>query len=316
MKIIALILISLFFASTAFAITEADVMNIAKDCVLNVENCDCNAMVEQLASQSGQQADTSSADVQSKISFCQEQVGFGQACMADLGSSECSQIDLTVIENSFTGGRALRSLIEEKVRSYLPEIKNCVNLENCNCAQFPGGVADFCQNYADKQDACLNSYDLEACNMMEAQDIEVLPSWTPEWVRIILEPLIRPLVQLRQDAMRVQAVGSAMSSVGACFRDPYNCDCSTINYASIRADCEERARLMKTCLEYRDCALGSAGNCTGEDTCVGIVNMPLVPETTPGFMKPLLEPIVLQNVCPMMQGWPATNWGNYASCKQ
>lgn len=307
------LLAGLFVINCAFSISEAEVMSIVRDCVFDLSTCDCN-MVRDLAA--GQQADE--AQITEAISTCETQIGYARACMVDLSSDECSNINLATIEASFTGGSTLRALIEERVRSYLPEIKNCVNLESCDCSLFPGGVDDFCQNYADKQSACLDSYDLEACNMMEAQDIEVLPSWTPSWVRAILEPLIRPLVEFRQEAMRAQAVGSAMGSVAECFSDPYACDCSSINYASIRADCEQRARLMRTCLEYRDCALGSAdpGICTGLESCNELVDMPLVPESTPGFMKPFLEPIVLQNVCPMMQGWPYDYWGNYASCSQ
>ena len=105
-----------------------------------------------------------------------------------------------------------------------------------------------------------------------------------------------------------------LGSVEACIKDVGNCDCSSIKYATIRADCQQRSRLMKTCLEYRDCALaGNASECSGIESCYNLTKMPLVPEVTPGFLKPLIEPIVLKNVCPMMAKWPYDK-GNYRRC--
>lgn len=308
MKSRTLLLLLILFTPVVFAFNPenpADVMSFVRDCVFKTGSCDCSVFEDAEAN-----------------GFCEEQKNFANTCLLDLSDPSCTNIDLTRIAREAglppESGNAMRDLIEERIRSDLPEIESCVELESsCDCSQFPGGVDEFCQNYVNKQNACLEDYDLEACMMLEAQDIEVLPSWTPSWVRVFLEPLIRPLVEFRQEMMRASAIGDAMGSVGECFRNPYDCDCSSINYASIRSDCQRRADLMRTCLEYRDCAIGGdvdPETCEGLDSCTALVNMPLVPEVTPGFMVPLLEPIVLSNVCPMMIGWPY-DYGNYAACQ-
>ncbi|PIU61037.1 hypothetical protein COX58_00335 [archaeon CG_4_10_14_0_2_um_filter_Archaea_38_6] len=277
--------------------TNAQALAGIKDCILDVQNCDCSIF-------------------EGHESECESQVSIGKACLMDLTAPECNDIDLSMLDLSAEGAE-LKAWIEDTVHSYLPSIESCVNLEaGCDCSQFPKGIDEYCENFGTKQSACLNEYDLEACNFLENQDIEVFPSWTPAWVRTLLEPLVRPLVEFRQEMMRSAAIGSAMASVGECFADPYNCDCSSINYYTIRSDCEHRADLMKNCLDYRDCALNgeSPADCEGKNYCTELVNMPLVPEATPDFMKPLIEPIVLQNVCPMMTGWPY-DYGNYAACE-
>ncbi len=293
----------LFGSVFAQDLSEEEAMNAVKECIRNVEDCDCSQFAHNNPEYDHEED-------------CERLTSIGRKCMKDLTAPECDQIDLEMLDAYGMQGREIRQWIEGEVRGYIPEIEECVNLdEECDCSQFPDGIDEFCNNYASKQYACLEEYDLEACNTLEDQDIEVMSSWTPGWVRAILEPLIRPLVELRQDAMRAQAAGSAMSSVGECFRDPYNCDCSSIKYMSIRADCEQRARLMRTCLEYRDCAMSSEepANCTGREQCTTLVNMPVLPEATPGFMKPLIKPVVFDNVCPMMEDWPY-DYGNYAPC--
>lgn len=206
-SLIALSVVSSLLVHSVFAYSTAEAMAMAKDCVFNLDSCDCSLLASEAESQGGDGAEA--------VAFCEKEVGYAQNCITDLQSPDCEKIDLTAIENSFSGGSTLRSLIEDRVRSYIPEIKNCVNLENCDCSAFPKGVDEFCQNYVTKQDACLNGYDLDACNMLDNQEVEVLPSWTPSWVRTILEPLIRPLVQFRQQMMETQAIGSAMTSVAS-----------------------------------------------------------------------------------------------------
>ncbi|MBN1923778.1 MAG: hypothetical protein JW791_03390 [Nanoarchaeota archaeon] len=320
MKNFLAILIIVLNFSIVFAFdaqNPADVMGFVRDCVFKTGECDCNVFLSSV-----DESDSNYNSYVQAVQFCEEQKSFANTCLLDLSSPSCAELDLTQIAVQAglpaEAGDTMRAIIEERIRSDIPNIKECVNLEGgCDCSQFPGGVDEFCQNYVNKQKACLDDYDLEACNMLEAQDIEVLPSWTPSWVRVFLEPLIRPLVEFRQEMMRAQAVGTAMSSVATCFQDPYNCDCSSINYISIRSDCERRAKLMRICLDYRDCAMAEGADpasCEGREDCTLLVNMPLVPEATPGFMKPFLEPIVLQNVCPMMRGWPY-DYGNYAACE-
>lgn len=318
MKRIIFLLTVTCILSISFAFdptNPSDVMGFVRDCVFETGPCDCNEFLEGV-----DKSDENYDKYVEARDFCNEQKAFANTCLLDLSNPACANLDISDVAREAglppEAGVAMRELIEERIRSDLPEIEACVELEDeCDCSQFPGGVDEFCQNYVNKQNACLKRGDLEACLMLESQDIEVLPSWTPSWVRVFLEPLIRPLVEFRQEMMRAGAIGDAMSSVGECFEDPYNCDCSSIEYLSIRSDCEQRAGLMKTCLDYRDCALGSEdpGSCEGVEACTTLVNLPLVPEVTPGFMVPFIEPIVLQNVCPMMTGWPY-DYGNYAAC--
>ncbi len=313
----ALVLASISLAYSLDSMSSIEVMSFIRDCVFESGSCDCNEFMSDV-----QPGDENYDEFLEAKDFCLEQKNFANTCLLDLSNPSCANLDVTQIAAEAglppEAGDTMRALIEERIRSDLPNIEDCVELEaGCDCSQFPGGVDAFCENYVNKQNACLNDYDLEACNLLEAQDIEVLPSWTPGWVRVFLEPLIRPLVDFRQEMMRAQAVGDAMGSVGQCFQDPYNCDCSGINFYSIRSDCEQRARLMRNCLEYRDCAMsghGNPSNCAGEGNCTTLVNMPLVPEATPGFLTPFIEPIVLQNVCPMMRGWPG-DYGNYRGCQ-
>jgi len=275
----------------------AEIKANAVDCLNNVNNCDCSEFQEE-----GQ-------------AYCDKIVTGVMACLSDFSKPACQSIDPTKI---VVNGVSLDSVVRKKVLDYDVDITNCVKGTSCDCSVFPVSIQEFCNDKMKQQTACLDDYDLEACMVLDSPQIKIFPDFTPDWLIAILDPIIRPLVLWRQQAERDSAIGGAMSFLGQCFADPYNCDCSPIKYSSIRADCMQRARLMKSCLEYRDCMLAvndtsDSDACDGRLDCVAIVNMPLVPEVTPEFMKSMIEPVVLQNACPMMEAWPYDK-GNYAVC--
>lgn len=272
-----------------------DIQTKVEKCIKDETTCDCTEFEEQ-----GQE-------------YCGKMMNGALACLGNFTSPECQAVDPT---KATINGISLKNAVTKRVQAYDKQITDCITAgANCDCTQFPKSVQEFCGNKARRQSDCLDRYDLDACIEMENPNIPLFPDFTPQWIIDILDPIIRPLVRAYQEGMRNFAIGSAMQSIGTCFADPYNCDCSSIKYPTIRADCEQRARLMKTCLEYRDCGVGGGGDeCTGMEACTSLVNMPLVPEVTPFFMKPFLEPVVLQNVCPMMKGWPYDK-GNYKSCQ-
>jgi hypothetical protein len=291
-----LLLLSPVLAQELSEAQKAEVYSSVMDCVNDVNNCDCAGFDEE-----GQ-------------AYCNNTVTGVMACLVNLSSSECQSIDPTKV---IVNGVSIAQAVRDKVLTYDESITSCVtSAAGCDCNSFPVSVRDFCEDKKAKETACLDNYDLDACMTLDNPDLKIFPDWTPSWIIAILDPIIRPLVEWRQQSERDMAVGSAMNSIGTCFADPYNCDCSSIKFPSIKADCMQRARLMRTCLEYRDCLLTAGNNtgiCTGIEACTSLVEMPLVPEVTPWFIKPFIEPVVLQNVCPMMTDWPYDK-GNYASC--
>ncbi|MDD5418163.1 MAG: hypothetical protein PHW96_04770 [Candidatus Nanoarchaeia archaeon] len=291
--LISIMIISAVIAQELTSEQEQAIQLKVQNCVNDVSTCDCS-------------------DVEEGKEYCEKLVNGAKSCLANFESEACQSTDPT---KAMVNGVPLKHLVRKRVHAYDTQITDCINSgAGCDCSQFPESVREFCENKAQKQSACLNGYDLDACIELENPDVQIFPDFTPYWLVDILEPIIRPLVRMYQEGMRNFAIGSAMQSIGVCFADPYNCDCSSINYYTIRADCEQRARLMRTCLNYRDCGVSGGGeNCTGIEACNSLTQMPLVPEVTPAFMKPFIEPVVLQNVCPMMEGWPYDK-GNYASC--
>lgn len=272
---------------------KQQILSGVEKCVKDIGSCNCSEFSEK-----GQV-------------YCSKIVNGTLACLADFKNEKCQGIDPTKV---MINGLSIKNIVTRRVQDYDKQITDCVTGgTSCDCSQFPKSVQEFCNGKIQKQKDCLDSYDLDACTELENPNIKIFPDFTPQWIIDILDPIIRPLVRWYQEGMRNFAIGSAMQSIGICFSDPYNCDCSSIKYPTIRADCEQRARLMRHCLEYRDCAVAMNPNCEGVGNCIALTNMPLVPEVTPGFMKPFLEPIVLQNVCPMMAGWPYDK-GNYAVC--
>lgn len=291
--LIVLFLITPLIAKEITEQQKQEILANVENCVKNVASCNCTQFPEQ------------------GVSYCEKMTSGALACLRDFKAPACQDIDPTKV---MIQGKSIKQIVEKIVQSYDKQITDCVNNENCDCSQFPQSVQELCADKIQKQKDCLESYDLEACNELENPNVKIFPDFTPQWIVNILDPIIRPLIKIRQENMRNFAIGSAMNSIGICFSDPYNCDCSSIKYATIRADCEQRARLMRTCLEYRDCAITGNETCTGIESCNDLTNMPLVPEVTPGFMKPFIEPVVLKFVCPMMKDWPYDK-GNYASCK-
>lgn len=294
----AIIFLTTLFFSTALSQIPTDkqeeVQRNVIDCINDVNDCDCQGFEDE------------------GKAYCNKLVNGGMACMANFSKPECQEIDPTKI---VVNGVSLKKVVEDKVLQYDEQITSCVTGGECDCSEFPESVRAFCEDKKRLERACLQEYDLEACKKLDNPKIRIFPEFTPSWIVSILDPIIRPLVESRQKAERDAAVGSSMKFIGQCFADPYNCDCSPIKYSSIRADCMQRARLMKTCLEYRDCMLGAETNqsCTGKSSCEQLVNMPVVPEVTPEFMKPMIKPEVMKNVCPMMEDWPYDK-GNYAQC--
>jgi len=302
MKITAFFLFTLLLLSISLSQNPAEIDEETKQrmlssvsaCIKDVGTCDCSIFPED------------------GRPYCERMTKGALACLADFSSPQCLEIEPTRI---MIADKSIKEIIERRLSDYDDKITDCVNNNStCNCNNFPKSVIEFCENKKKKQTDCLEGYDLSACVELENPRIKIFPDNTPQWIVNLLEPIICPLVKMRQEGMRNFAIQSAMQSVGICFADPYNCDCSSIKYATIRADCQQRSRLMKTCLEYRDCALaGNASECSGIESCYNLTKMPLVPEVTPGFLKPLIEPIVLKNVCPMMAKWPYDK-GNYRRC--
>lgn len=276
----------------------AEIKSLVMGCLNDVNSCDCSLFEAE------------------GVSLCNQLTGGAMACLVDFSKPECQALNPGQI---VVNGVSLESVIRKKVLAFDESITACVtNVTDCDCTVFPVSVRSFCEAKKGLQTACLDDYDLEACNQLENPQIKIFPDFTPDWVVAVLDPIIRPLVEWRQASERDSAVGGAMTFIGQCFASPYNCDCSPIKFPSIRADCLERARLMRACLEYRDC-MTSVSNATTGDECAGrvecteLVNMPLVPEVTPAFMRPFIEPEVLRRACPLMKGWPYDK-GNYASC--
>lgn len=294
-----LFFLSFFFISSAFSqeeLSEEEKQQILSDvekCIHDVNECNCSKFGER-----GE-------------AFCNNITSGVLACFADFKSEKCQSIDPTKVK---INGISIKDIVIKRVQQYDKQITECIkNGESCDCSQFPKSLQEFCQNKVEKQKDCLENYNLNACIELENPNIKIFPDFTPQWIINILDPIIRPLVQKYQESKRNFAIGSAMKVVGTCFSDPYNCDCSQIDYLTIRADCMERAKLMKTCLEYRDCAISNQTNCEGMESCTALLNMPILPEVTPGFIKPFIKPIVLKYVCPMLESWPYDK-GNYAIC--
>lgn len=227
------------------------------------------------------------------ISYCEEQVKFGQNCMRT--GMDCDMLDSEKLIPADVPGflkpflkQSLQSKIEKEKKKGLKQATQMITLciespEECDCSEAPVYVQEFCEHKKELQLKCYTD-DYTAC--VELDNEPLLPDFLPEFTRGIISSLVEKLKNAQKSIVLVRAAKDTGNMILDCMDGADMCDCSVAPKGKFRAFCEHKRELMGKCRDDRDI-----------DACFTLDEEPVMPEGLPKT----IENHIQKNVLPLVE---------------
>ncbi len=279
MRRISALLILLIIIGVSYAenqgVSETEQNEIHKfilGCLESPETCDCSKTNE------------------NGRGFCNAQLEKVNKCMKGIGPTACENMEEVILPDNMPGfmkkfmGTTLKDAVKNKkasaIKKSTEQAKLCVEKpEECDCSNVPGYAKDFCSNKKDLAIQCMKEYNITACMILDA-DESVLPPTVPEGIRKILEPIIKPIIDAKKNAVKQLAAKDAVVIANSCFANIETCDCSKIPHINGRLFCKERVDLVGVCMK-------------GDiEACMTLDSLPIMPDDVPEFIRNAIEPLI------------------------
>ncbi|HLE07941.1 MAG TPA: hypothetical protein VI933_04985 [archaeon] len=282
-----------------------------KQCEDDPMNCDCSTVpnaagvsecvkqkeiaIKQSQGEIGKQLDACFSDVDkcdcSKlpkpeyVKFCSEQLDIGKTCR-DTGQL-CDRLENYDISPPGLP-EFLKPFFKSSIRAKVDAEKNkalaqasdvareCVmDVKNCKCESIPQAYRDFCIERRTLQTECQYDKKVESCEKLD-QMTEVVPSTAPAFIKIPLDALLRPLINLQKEQIKGQYAEEARKQIVGCITNVDTCDCSKVPMR-YRDFCQGKVDKTKKCYA------GDYG------TCFKLMDEKNVPEDIPSFIRIFVE---------------------------
>jgi hypothetical protein len=255
-------------------------------CFKNVDECDCSDL--------GLQEFEKKSNVEEGVyvSFCEIQKEYGLSCKKE--GKYCDKLDDVEIypvgmppwlgkffANSYSD--YIEKEKEKGAREAGEIITSCINNpETCDCSKTPSYAESFCEKMKKLQLKCYAD-DYNACLILE--ESPNLPEGMPEFTISGLNRMIEGL----REARKKSSQGSAAKKVGdmilECMDDSKKCDCSFSPKGEIKAFCEHKKDLVKSCRDKKN-----------YDSCFKLDEEPIFTENMPQVIKDYLEKNMLPKI--------------------
>ena len=267
----------------ALSIVKTAIVKILVTCFDDPLACNCEELFKKHLS--GEYGDS--------VSYCEEQVRFGQNCMRTgldcdrLDSEKLLPADVPDFLKPFLK-QSLKSKIEKEKKKGLKEatqiITRCIETpEDCDCSETPAYVQEFCEHKKGLQLKCYSD-DYTAC--VELDNEPLLPEFLPEFTRGIISSLVERLKTVQKTIVLVRASKKVGDMVLTCMDSAADCDCSVAPQGKFRAFCEHKKLLIGQCRDERIL-----------DACFTLDQEPVLPQGVPR----IIENYVQKNVLPLIE---------------
>ncbi len=253
---------------TAIKQSQAEIGKNLDACFSNIDKCDCSTLPKPEYKK-----------------FCSEQLDIGKTCrdtgqLCDrLENYDISPPGLPEFLKPFFKS-SIKAKVEGEKQKAAAEASNiareCVmDVKNCKCESIPQAYRDFCIERRTLQTECQLEKKVESCEKLD-QMTEVVPSNAPAFIKIPLDALLRPLINLQKEQIKGQYASETKTLIIGCIEDIDKCDCSKVPMR-YRGFCEGKVDRVKKCYakDY--------------DMCFKVMDEKNVPEDIPSFIRIFVE---------------------------
>lgn len=267
----------------AMGIVKTAIVGILDSCFDDPMACNCGELFSKRLP--GEYGDA--------ISYCEEQVRFGQNCMRT--GLDCDMIDSDKVIPADVPDflkpflkQSLQGKIESEKKKGLKKAMQMITLciespGECDCSQAPVYILKFCEHKRELQLKCYSD-DYTAC--MELDSEPLLPEFLPEFSRGIISSLVEKLKDAQKSIVLASASRKVSNAILGCMDSAAACDCSVAPQGKFRAFCEHKKGLIGQCRDERVL-----------DACFTLDQEPVMPEGVPQVIMNYIE----KNVLPVIE---------------
>jgi len=249
--------------------SQEEISRLLDECFKNPYECNCSTLPKP-----------------EYVAYCEEQLGYGLTCMKT--GQLCDKLDENVKFYPPGLPEFLRPFFAQSLKQSIQSVKDqavmqasrvaqkCViDPEACDCSGIPDYAQSFCLEKKNLQLQCILDKNVTACMILDAS-IEVVPPETPGFIKAILNPLLRPLVQLQKEQIKGKYASETKDLILSCIDDINACDCSKVPML-YRSFCEAKVSKVKACYakDY--------------EVCFQLVDEPNIPDDIPFFIRVFVE---------------------------